>query len=133
MPTSTPHLQVLIAHYLASNYPAVLEPFLQAAQIPTPDVTSPPQPELRTLVQDYLSHRFAEDTGTLTLEDGEIAPADDGSWRNWKSGDMMKVEMHPDEGLVEVRRTLEGISASNLLTVDVRRVPRREFDTATAA
>ncbi len=132
MLSSTPLLQNLVAHYLATNYPSVLELFLTAAQIPPPSLYSPPSPDLRTLVQDFQSHRVAEDLGAVAIQDEDTA-TQDGSWRGWKLGDVMKVEMHRDERLVEVRRTLEGISASNLLTVGVERVPKREFDTGSAA
>ncbi len=131
MPASTPHLQHLIAYYLAEHYPSVLEPFLEAAQIPRPNVSSPPSPDLRTLLQDYISHRLVEQLSEVDLDD-RMEPAQDGSWRGWEPGDMMKVEMAQEVRLSGVRRTLEGISASNLLTVEVVRVPKREFNTACA-
>ena len=133
MPSSTPHLQLLIAHYLATNYPAVLEPFLEAAQIPSPNLIAPPSPDLRTLVQDYVSHHLAQDMDTVSLEDGGVIPATDGSWRGWTLADMLKVEMPLDTRLNGLRRSLEGISASNLLTVHVGGVPKREFDTTSAS
>ena len=132
MPSSTPHLQTLIAHYLATNYPVVLEPFLEAAQIPPPNLAAPPSPDLRTLVQDFLSHDLAQDMDTVSLN-GDVVPAQDGSWRGWKLTDMLKVEMPSDTRLSGLRRSLEGISASNLLTIHVGRVPKREFDTASAS
>ena len=135
MPSSTPHLQTLVSHYLAANYPAVLEPFLHAAQISPPNTASPPSLDLRTLVQDYLSHRLAEEMRSVAMDDREAAPelARDGSWWGWRLRDMMEVEMTREERLSGVTRTVEGISASNLLTVGVARVPKREFDTGSAA
>jgi len=44
----------------------------------------------------------------------------------------MKVELPAEVKLGGVRRTLEGISAANLLTVGVQKVPKRIFDTSSA-
>ena len=67
-----------------------------------------------------------------TLEDAEMTLANDGDWRGWKIVDMTKVLMPERVRMAGVRRTLEGISAANLLTVEVVKIPKREFDTATA-
>ena len=133
MPESTAHLQHLVAHYLANNYPTVLQPFLDAVRISSPDLSNPPQPDLRTLVSDFMSHKLAEEMRSVALEDAEMTLANDGDWRGWRIEDMTKVQMPETVRLAGVRRTLEGISAANLLTVEVVTVPKREFDTATAA
>ena len=125
---SSPHLQNLIAHYLAVNYPAVLEPFLHAARIPAPDPAHPPQPDLRTLVADWTAQQLAEDVsqlGVSTAAGSQAAPL--------TPRDLLKVTMPPQVELDGVVRSLEGLSAANLLTVQAARVPKREFDTSSAS
>jgi hypothetical protein len=126
------NLQSLVAHYLAVNYPSVLQTFLDAAQIPQPDLARPPDPDLRTLVEDYASHQLAKQLESVQVSN-EIIPAQDGSWTGWKLKDMMELEMPEDVRLGGVIRSVEGISASNLLTVGVERIPKRTFDTTTAS
>jgi hypothetical protein len=115
-------LPALIAHYLASNYPSVLEPFVQAARIPRPDPARPPKPDLRTLVEDYLSHRLVAELGHVAIdEDTEV-----------KSKDIVKLDLAPGVRLGGLRRSIEGTTAANLLTVGVERLPHRRFDTSSA-
>lgn len=130
--STSPHLQRLVAHYLASNYPAVLETFLTAAQIPAPDLTSPPRPDLQTLIADYESYQLSQHLEATSIDE-ETQPAQDGTWRGWKLGDMLKVGMSKEVRLSGVKRTYEDISAANLLTVGVQAVPWRSFNTSNAA
>lgn len=113
----------LIAHYLATNYPSVLEPFVEAARIPYPDTSKPPNPDLRTLVQDYLSSQIVADLGDVALEDASM---------EMTSRDVVKLELSPEVRLTGLKRSIEGISAANLLTVGVERLPWRQFDLASA-
>lgn len=131
MSKTNSHLQSLIAHYLAQNYPTVLQPFLSAANLTAPDLSNPPQPDLRTLISDWQSLKLAEELAAVQVEDVE-QPAQDGSWKGWKLDDMIKVEMHPSVRLNGLKRTLDNITATNLLTVQCGRLPKRVFDTSTA-
>nr|XP_031861630.1 uncharacterized protein CI109_002860 [Kwoniella shandongensis]KAA5528702.1 hypothetical protein CI109_002860 [Kwoniella shandongensis] len=131
--SSTNQIQSLIAHYLATNYPSVLEPFLQASHIPAPDPSQPPNPDLRTLVEDWASQQLVNNLDAVVIEDEEMAPVDDGSWRGWTTKDVMKLTLKEDVKLSGAKRSLEGISASNLLTVGQAKVPKREFVTSTAS
>lgn len=119
-------LQTLIAHYLATTYPSALPSFLSATGEPAPDTAHPPQPDLRTLAQDYLSHQLAKQFEAVALE-----KAQDGSWAGWTAKDVvaMKTEAKVLKG---GNRTVEGLSVGNLLGVQVRDVPVRWFDTASA-
>jgi hypothetical protein len=115
----------LIAAYLHTNYPAALESFLQAAKIPAPDAQNLPRPDLRTVVEDFVSRQLAERLGAVSLEsehDGKFS-----------LDDLAKRELDQGVEMKEVVRTLEGVSAANLLSVDVVHVPSRSFDTATAS
>ncbi|KAL7424474.1 hypothetical protein Q5752_000158 [Cryptotrichosporon argae] len=124
-------LHTLIAHYLATNYPSALAPFLSAAAVPAPDPAHPPTPDLRTLVSDHLSASLAADVSSLTVSTSASAPAAD-DWSAWSLADMARLELAPEVKLDRVGRTIDGVSASNLLTVDVRLLPTRTFDTRTA-
>lgn len=130
MPAS-PHLQTLIAHYLSANYPSVLPAFIAAAQLPEPDPTHPPRPDLQSLVTEFYAHQASIDLAATTLDDAHEL-TQDGSWRGWTARDVVKLGMPPEVKLNGVQRTIEGISAANLLTVDVVKVPKRVFDTSTA-
>lgn len=125
-----PHLQTLIAHYLASNYPSVLPAFLSAAHLAEPGVAQPPRPDLQSLVTEFYAHQASIDLASTTLDDAERVY--DGDWAGWTAKQVMRIEMRDDVKLGGVRRTLEGISATNLLTVGVVKVPRRTFDTTIA-
>ncbi|WVF67245.1 hypothetical protein IAT40_001993 [Kwoniella sp. CBS 6097] len=128
-------LQRLVAHYLSTNYPSVLPSFLEASHLPSPDPSNPPNPDLRTLVEDYLSTQLVKDLNDANIDDGEVEmePTNDGSWRGWTHKEMMKVTMDPGVKLEGVKRNIEGVSAMNLLTVGEAKVPKRVFDTATAS
>jgi hypothetical protein len=84
------------------------------------------------LAADYASHSLTSELASVSLEE-RAEPARDGSWRNWTAKDVVAIPLERGVGLKQVVRTVEGVSAMNLLTVDVRRVPRREFDTGLAA
>jgi hypothetical protein len=127
---STPNMQTLIAHYLAVNYPSVLPAFLEAAHVVEPDVTNPPRPDLKSLVTEYFAHQTSIDLSAITITEDEVSH--DGSWRGWTAKQVMKVELPAEVKLGGVKRTLEGISAANLLTVRVQKVPKRVFDTSIA-
>lgn len=127
----TPHLKTLIAHYLASNYPSVLPAFIEAAQLPQPDPSHPPRPDLQSLVTEFYAQQASIELAATTLqEDDKVYDGD--SWKGWSAKDVMKIEMPQELRLGGVRRTLEGITAANLLTVGVVKVPRRNFDTSIA-
>jgi hypothetical protein len=128
--STTPNLQALIAHYLASNYPSVLPAFLEATHVPEPDLENPPRPDLPSLVTEFFAIQASIDLSNVKIDDHEISH--DGSWKGWTARQAMKVELPAEVRLGGVRRTLEGISAANLLTVGVQKVPKRVFDTSIA-
>ena len=128
--SSTPNLQTLIAHYLVENYPKALSAFLEAAHVPEPDTSNPPRPDLPSLVTEFYAIQASIDLSNVELDDHEIAH--DGSWKGWTAKQVMKVELPAEVKLGGVRRTLEGISAANLLTVGVQPVAKRVFDTSIA-
>ncbi|KIR81449.1 hypothetical protein I306_01429 [Cryptococcus gattii EJB2] len=133
MSSATDRIPDLIAHYLATNYPTALEPFLQAAQIAAPNPSHPPDPDLRTVIEDWSSQQLAASLATTTIDESDIdAPLRDGTWKGWKLKDMMKVGLKGGVGLRSTDRKFEGVSAANLLTVAAVRVPKREFDTSSA-
>jgi len=118
----------LIAYYLAVNYPSALEHFVQAAGISQPDLAHPPQPDLRSLVEDYVSNQIARDLSVMSVDERVM----DGSWDKWTTSDIIKIELPKERKLEKVVSTIEGVSAANLLTVGVCNMPRREFDLFTA-
>ncbi|WVW86312.1 hypothetical protein I302_108354 [Kwoniella bestiolae CBS 10118] len=132
MTNPSSHLQTLIAHYLAQNYPSVLPSFLSASHTAPPDLAQPPEPDLRTLVEDYISEQLVKDLGDVDIDE-DMEPAMDGSWRGWTTKDIVKSSLPPEVTLQGVRRSIEGISAMNLLTVGEGKIPRRVFDTSTAS
>ncbi len=123
------HIQSLIAHYLAASYPSALPSFLEATGLPRPDLANPPNPDLRTLAQDYLSSQLAEQVQAVHLEE----KASDGSWRHWRSSDVAALELDKGVKLEKVVRSIDGISAANLLVTTVCRIPKRTFDTSKAS
>ncbi|WVQ84556.1 hypothetical protein IAT38_006710 [Cryptococcus sp. DSM 104549] len=125
------HLPILIAHYLATNYPSVLQPFIQAAHISSPDLLNPPSPDLQTLVGNWLSENVAVQLANVTL-DSKFKSLSNGSWTGWKAEDMVQLGIKDGVALKGPRRSLGHISASNLLTVDVLKVPTRQFNTSLA-
>lgn len=137
-------LQTLIAHYLATSYPSALPSFLSATGEPFPDIAHPPDPDLRTLAQDYLSHQLAKQ-----LENVVIEKKQDGSWEGWSARDVMGVQAPRrvlrvgdggrgegiGRGTESGRRKgsrIEGLSVGNLLGVQVGDIPKRWFDTTKA-
>jgi hypothetical protein len=118
----------LIAYYLAINYPTVLETFIQAAGIPQPDLNNPPQPDLRSVVEDYASNRAAQDIGAMSIEQKLY----DGTWEGWSRNEIVKLDLPKETALRKVIRTIEGVSAANLLTVGVYDMPKRQFHLPTA-
>ena len=128
--SSAPTLQSLIAHYLAVNYPSVLPVFLEAAHVPEPDRNNPPRPDLPSLVTEFYAIQASIDLSNVKIDEHEISH--DGSWKGWTAKQIMKVELPAEVQLGGVRRTLEGITATNLLTVGVQQVPKRVFDTSIA-
>ena len=127
----TPNLKTLIAHYLATNYPQVLPAYIEAAQLPQPDPSNPPRPDLQSLVTEFYAQQASIDLAATTIHDDDKVYSG-GSWAGWGVRDVMKIDMSPEVRLGGVKRTLEGISAANLLTVGVVKVPRRSFDTSIA-
>lgn len=133
MSSATDRIPALIAHYLATHYPTALDPFLQAAQIAAPDFSHPPNPDLRTVVEDWSSQQLATSLAMATIDESDIdAPARDGTWKGWKLKDMMKAKLSAGVGLRSTDRGFHGVSAANLLTVAAVHVPSREFDTSSA-
>lgn len=125
MNMSTSSLHNLIAHYLAQNYPLALPPFLGATGIPPPDLTNPPVPDLPTLVADAVSAQLAQQLAATSLSagiDGEQTLAE-----------LVKAPLPPTATLGAVIRSVDDVSAANLLAVKVATLPRRTFDTATAS
>lgn len=133
MSSTTDRIPNLIAHYIAIHYPAALDPFLQAAQIAAPDLSHPPNPDLRTVVEDWPSQQLATSLAMTTIDENNTdVPASDGTWKGWKLKDMMKAGLREGVGLRSTDRGFYGVSAANLLTVGAFHVPRREFDTTSA-
>ncbi|OXG77673.1 hypothetical protein C349_05210 [Cryptococcus neoformans var. grubii Br795] len=133
MSSTTDRIPNLIAHYIAIHYPAALDPFLQAAQIAAPDLSHPPNPDLRTVVEDWSSQQLATSLAMTTIDENNTdVPASDGTWKGWKLKDMMKAGLREGVGLRSTDRGFYGVSAANLLTVGAFHVPRREFDTTSA-
>lgn len=112
------NLPSLIAHYLATTYPAVLPSFLAAANIPPPDLTHPPNPDLRTVIADHLSQSIAADTAQLSLDPHPPTA--------------LEAALDPSIHL-RPGRTISGVSADSLLCVRVADLPTRRFDTASAS
>jgi hypothetical protein len=105
-----------------------------------PDTTKAPVPDLRTLVEDFRSHEAAEKLAAIRLaedEDMELGSANGaglgaGHWKKMRIGDILKIQLSPNLHLEGEKRSIEGISAVNLLTVGQASLPRRWFDTTTA-
>ncbi|WVO16717.1 hypothetical protein L204_104398 [Cryptococcus depauperatus] len=129
-PSNDNLVQNLIAHYLASSYPSVLEPFLRASKASLPDPARPPQPDLRTLVEDWLSEQLAQQMAVATIDENKELVRN-GSWQGWKIKDMLRIKLKENVEF-SVRSKIEGISAANLLSVTALHVPCREFDTSLA-
>ncbi|KAL1405114.1 hypothetical protein Q8F55_008737 [Vanrija albida] len=122
---STPSLHSLIAHYLAQNYPLALPPFLGATGTPPPDPANPPIPDLPTLVADAASAALAAQLAATTLSAGIEGAA--------SLAALASAPLPPTAGLGAVIRTVDDVAAANLLAVRVATLPRRTFDTASAA
>lgn len=118
----------LIAYYLAVNYPAALEPFIQAAGLAPPDLANPPEPDLRSVVEHYVSNQIASDIGAVTIHEKVV----DGSWSDWSANEIVKLDLPQETRIEKVVRTIDGVSAANLLTVGVFDLPKRRFDLPTA-
>ena len=130
LPTSSSrHLQTLIAQYLADNYPTALPSFLQATHIPAPDPSTRPEPDLRTLVEDYISSTLSSQLGDIELDTKRDRDEFGKGWKGWTAKDVMAHPASSITRLGQVRRSLESISAANLLAVRVEKVPYREFNT----
>ncbi|TYJ58014.1 hypothetical protein B9479_001373 [Cryptococcus floricola] len=119
------HLQTLVAHYLASQYPTVLHPFLEASRIPHPVLEHPPSPDLRTVVEDWMALQISDQ-----LEKSRISECVD-ERENLER--LLRIELPRGVALSPTERSLDSISASSLLTVTVSHVPKRVFDTSTAS
>lgn len=122
-------IQALVAHYIATSYPTALQSFLIATGQPSPDLNNPPNPDLRTLAEQYESSRLADAIRVVKVDD----KAQDGSWRNWTASDVASVPLAADIKLEKVVRSIDGVSAANLLATIVASVPERRFDTSTAS
>ena len=129
-------LQTLIAHYLATSYPSALPSFLSATGEAPPDLAHPPQPDLRTVAQDYLSAQLAKQFEGVGVN-AKVEKAQDGSWAGWTARDVVGMKIARRELRVSTiaagtERTVEGLSVGNMLSVGKGEVPRRWFDTSTA-
>jgi hypothetical protein len=119
-------LQRLIAHHIAISFPsspAVLQSFLEATGLPAPDLANPPDPDLRTLV-------FESTKSAKTLDD---VHADTGPERAEKQADIAGIRLAAGTKLEKVVRSVDGISAVNLLSTVVARLPSRNSDTTSAS
>ncbi|WVQ74371.1 hypothetical protein IAR50_003971 [Cryptococcus sp. DSM 104548] len=125
MPHPSNHLQSLVAHYLASQYPSVLDPFLEASRMPRPDLEHPPSPDLRTVVEDWMAQQISDQLRISGISDG----VDDKENLEWFLG----IDLPRGVALSPTDKNLDSISASSLLTVTVSHVPKRVFDTSTAS
>ena len=125
------YLQTLIAHYLAQNCPSALPSFLSATNLEHVDLSRPPDIDLRTIVEDYLSSTLSSHLEDVELEQAEKDDLGHG-WNGWTAKDVAGLKLDRMVKLGGVVRSLEGISATNLLTIKVARVPFRQFDTVSA-
>ncbi|TXT04344.1 hypothetical protein VHUM_04111 [Vanrija humicola] len=121
---SSSSLNALVAHYLAQHYPLVLPPFLGASGTPPPDLSNPPIPDLATVVADAASAALAQKLAATTLAAGIEGES---------LADLVKAPLPPTATLGAVIRSVEDVSAANLLAVKVATLPRRTFDTASAS
>ncbi|ODN94860.1 hypothetical protein L198_05008 [Cryptococcus wingfieldii CBS 7118] len=119
------YLQTLVAHYLASQYPTVLHPFLEASRIPHPVLEHPPSPDLRTVVEDWMALQISDQLEKLRIS--ECVDERENLER------LLRIELPRGVELSPTERSLGSISASSLLTVTVSHVPKRVFDTSTAS
>jgi hypothetical protein len=108
-------IQLLIAHYLKRHYPVVLPAFVNAANVKLDD---DPGIDLETLVDEYLAKEAVNQLGKLTIDDYSLSQL---------------MSRDTTATLSNNYRTIEGITTGNLLTVQVREIPRRQFDTTTAS
>lgn len=125
MPT-TASLHALIAHYLAANYPGALPSFLASTGTPAPDLSSPPVPDLQTLVSDGQSYGLARQLGSSS-----IAPtSEEGAWAA-PIEKLAQTPLRPGDGLTPARQ-IRVLTTGNLLALAVGPIPERAFDTAAA-
>lgn len=103
-------LHSLIAYYLDQNYPAALDAFLAASGATVP--TSPPNPDLQTLVSDAQTAQLS-----AQLAATEIAPSAQKA--------LLATPLPPLT--LSVTETISNISASNLLAVRTASIPIRTF------
>lgn len=115
-----PRLPDLVAHYLSSHYPSVLPAFLHASGTAPPDPTSPPVPDLQTLVSDAQTSALATKLGSTSIDELKGAAA------------ILAQPLPAKDTLSEVDRAFEHITDGNLLAVVVGDVPHRELNTSTA-
>lgn len=116
------HLKTLVAHYLSTHYPTLLPSYLDASGAAPPSPTSPPVPDLRTLVCDAQSSQLAEQLSRTRLD---AAPT---------SGvaSIVAQPLPAEDTLSRVERAFDDITDANLLAVVVGDIPRRRLNTATA-
>lgn len=125
MPTQA-SLHVLIAHYLATNYPGALPSFLSSTGTPPPDLSHPPVPDLQTLVSDGQSYELARQLGSSSLNN----VAEKQGW-DLPLEKLAQVPLKPGDGLTPDRE-IKVLTTGNLLALAVGPIPERRFDTATA-
>lgn len=92
--------------------------------LPPPDLAVPPQPDLRTLYQDFKSGSLADAVEGLKVDvtDGRLKPKD-----------LAAIQLDPGVKLDAVVRIIDGVSATNLLSALLTTIPTRSFDTASAS
>lgn len=121
-------LPLIVARYLQSTYPAVLDPFLAHASLPESTLNDPKihVPDLRTLVAEYdawlLERQFRATTVASLPRDGDPLQ-------------MVRRPMVPevrDTLLQRVRKTWDRVGTGGFLAVQWGKVAKREFDTASA-
>ncbi|ORX39407.1 WD40-repeat-containing domain protein [Kockovaella imperatae] len=131
---SSDYVQRLIAQYLAHSYPSALPSFLEATHLEHLELNGQdaPDTDLRTIVEDYyLSTKLPKQLDSVEISTHERDSLGQG-WKGWTAKDIAGIKLDPDVKLGGVIRSIDGISAANLLTVMLARIPYREFDTASA-
>lgn len=111
---SMSHLHSLIAHYLSQNYPAALDSFLAASRATVP--SSPPNPDLQTLVTDAQTALLSAKLSATTL-----APT--------QQANLLSTPLPPLK--LSLTETLSDVSTANLLAVRSALIPNRSFTNGT--
>lgn len=126
-------LPLIVAKYLESTFPTVLDPFLAQANISPStlaDARARGLPDLRTLVDEYEAWRLARRLRETSLAAAAGPPKEEGDVRELLSTPMRDVVRRTV--LQRVKETYDRIGTGGFLSVKYERVAKRTFDTQTA-